>query len=290
MGTATVITKKANVAIYGPIRTTTQQNAQSGYVKSSMRRNDCSDSLPENVKGVIYTNLNYYYFFFNYRFKVQSKYSLTKAIQIFQPDIPMTGFPEDFGTRLKLNRTKMYHTKVDNHRVTKVFKLTNDIGVYHKRTCAVVGNSGILLNSGCGSEIDSHGFVIRSNLAPLKYYKTDVGSRTNIMTINAQGFIGLVASLLKNGTDKTKSENLDRLQFLNESILWFTKGGRVELLKRLYAILREHRLPLRLAYSPENTSRIVSRYERQPWSWYKIDFSFLCILSKFMNHTLTRRV
>ena len=217
---------------------------------------------------------------------MQSKYSLANAIQIFQPDIPMTGFREDFRTRLKLNRTKMYHTKVDNHRVTKMFKLTDDIGVHHKRTCAVVGNSGILLNSGCGSEIDSHGFVIRSNLAPLKYYKTDVGSRTNIMTINGQGFTGLVASLLKNGTDKTKVENLDRLQFLNESILWYTKGGRVELLKRLYAILREHRLPLRLAYSPENTSRMVSRYERQPWSWYKIAFNFLCMLSKFLNRTL----
>ncbi|XP_066294736.1 alpha-2,8-sialyltransferase 8B-like [Branchiostoma lanceolatum] len=52
------------------------------------------------------------------------------------------------------------------------------------RTCAVVGNGGILLHSSCGAEIDAHEFVIRSNLPPVHDYRRDVGSRTDLTTMN----------------------------------------------------------------------------------------------------------
>ncbi|XP_019635087.1 PREDICTED: alpha-2,8-sialyltransferase 8B-like [Branchiostoma belcheri] len=56
--------------------------------------------------------------------------------------------------------------------------------VGHYRTCAVVGNSGILLESGCGEDIDRNDFVIRVNGAPLKTFEQDVGEKTNMTIIN----------------------------------------------------------------------------------------------------------
>ncbi|CAO2145616.1 unnamed protein product [Urochloa humidicola] len=53
----------------------------------------------------------------------------------------------------------------------------------HRRypTCAVVGNSGILLGSGRGAHIDAHDFIIRLNNAPAGgAFARDVGSRTSL--------------------------------------------------------------------------------------------------------------
>ncbi|XP_053933997.1 alpha-2,8-sialyltransferase 8E-like [Cuculus canorus] len=51
------------------------------------------------------------------------------------------------------------------------------------KTCAVVGNGGILRNSSCGSQIDGYQFVIRFNL-PSADFPEDVGRKSSIVTVN----------------------------------------------------------------------------------------------------------
>ncbi|KAM9312789.1 alpha-2,8-sialyltransferase 8B [Gastrophryne carolinensis] len=111
----------------------------------------------------------------------------------------------------------------------------------HFKTCSIVGNSGILLNSGCGKEIDSHDFVIRCNLAPIKEYAKDVGTKTDLVTMNPSVVQRAFEDLVN---DTWKERFLQRLQSLNESILWIpafmAKGGeeRVEWVNDL--IIKNH--------------------------------------------------
>lgn len=62
------------------------------------------------------------------------------------------------------------------------------------RSCAVVGNGGILRNSSCGADIDAADFVFRLNLPPLNWTK-DVGTKTHLVTANPSILIEKYASL-----------------------------------------------------------------------------------------------
>nr|XP_060611613.1 alpha-2,8-sialyltransferase 8B [Anolis sagrei ordinatus] len=118
----------------------------------------------------------------------------------------------------------------------------------HFRTCAIVGNSGILLNSGCGEEIDAHSFVIRCNLAPVQEYSRDVGMKTDLVTMNPSVIQRAFEDLVN---DTWREKLLQRLHSLNGSILWIpafmAKGGkeRVEWVNEL--ILKNH-INVRTAY------------------------------------------
>ncbi|XP_019636016.1 PREDICTED: alpha-2,8-sialyltransferase 8E-like [Branchiostoma belcheri] len=53
------------------------------------------------------------------------------------------------------------------------------------RTCAVVGNSGVLLNSRCATDIDSKNYIFRVNLPPVGgIFTKDVGHSAHFVTIN----------------------------------------------------------------------------------------------------------
>jgi len=54
----------------------------------------------------------------------------------------------------------------------------------HRGRCAVVGNSGVLLNTTFGKDIDDHEIVIRLNAAPTHGYVEHVGMKTTARVMN----------------------------------------------------------------------------------------------------------
>ncbi|KAG0483138.1 hypothetical protein HPP92_011222 [Vanilla planifolia] len=107
------------------------------------------------------------------------------------------GIPRDFGIVPVIRRSLrkwLANTQFDAEILSHLPHLVKaPLDAYNHRaysgqlyaSCAVVGNSGILLGSGHGSRIDGHSLVIRLNNARIAGYQDDVGGKTSISFLNS---------------------------------------------------------------------------------------------------------
>ncbi|XP_019625032.1 PREDICTED: CMP-N-acetylneuraminate-poly-alpha-2,8-sialyltransferase-like [Branchiostoma belcheri] len=133
----------------------------------------------------------------------------------------------------------------------------------HFKTCAVVGNSGIVLKSNCGQEIDSMDFVIRCNLPPIEGYQKDVGSKANLTTMNPS----VIPQNFKNW-NKTKKEYdrfLRRLSLIGDQILYvpaFTSPHGEKDVRILTQFVLKHELPMKTAFPPTGLNNLMKKIWR----------------------------
>lgn len=146
------------------------------------------------------------------------------------------------------------------------------------KSCALVGNSGILLNSHCGEVIDETDVIIRMNLAVFGHeYSSAVGSRVSFMTINSLQIKELVSCFEKVAKNETKKGTIskylaklqprcnsliDRLRLLkSDHVIMPARGqGYVPQLVDMLPFLRKQfNINFRVSYNPKDLITVSKR-------------------------------
>ncbi|XP_035668800.1 alpha-2,8-sialyltransferase 8B-like [Branchiostoma floridae] len=138
-------------------------------------------------------------------------------------------------------------TKSSEFRTEKQCTRRSPVG--HYRTCAIVGNGGILLSSGCGMKIDSNEFVIRVAHSPIESFEKDVGQKVNLTVVN-DVFLG---KLQKKGIDP------NWLRSRNNSIISYVLNHNNNL-KTLNDVVRKSHLNITITNSKYPTRALVRKF------------------------------
>ncbi|XP_019613669.1 PREDICTED: CMP-N-acetylneuraminate-poly-alpha-2,8-sialyltransferase-like [Branchiostoma belcheri] len=177
----------------------------------------------------------------------------------FNPDTDLTIIK----SQVQVGETIQYERRGESANLTEdMYRLIPESSPLlgrHFRTCAVVGNSGILLGSRCGPEIDSADFVFRPNLPAIEGFEKDVGTKANFTTMNPsvlphdyEGYIN---------TTGVQDRFLKRLRLIHDQILhisaFVSTNGRedVEFTNRM---ILEHHLPIKLSYAPSYATKKIA--------------------------------
>lgn len=130
--------------------------------------------------------------------------------------------------------------------------------------CAIIGNSGILLGSNCGKDIDAHDFVLRANLAKLNGYTNDVGNKTSVMMINVS-LVRKLYTILTGSSNKsvTEKENMLRyFQSIQGATIWYPKstGGDIaKQLQEIATVLIKEKVSLQFGFSIASAAGVTKR-------------------------------
>ncbi|XP_078457607.1 alpha-N-acetylneuraminide alpha-2,8-sialyltransferase [Lampetra fluviatilis] len=80
---------------------------------------------------------------------------------------------------------ELFHWITVDNDTFGLFPPHQPLGQKLLKRCAIVGNSAIMLDHGCGKDIDKADVIFRCNLPPItKQYEPDIGTKTHLVTAN----------------------------------------------------------------------------------------------------------